>query len=291
MSTSDPRAGTHYQVGNTGYFALIGSQRSGSNFFREVVCTNTTAVVHGEMLWPYPLHNVWHNFLKTVAGSAPPPIFDHDATKLVDDYFVYLGEDTRRGHPHKAADLRCIGVDLKYNQLRYISPLIWDLVKRPFLFDYFKNRRVPIVHMLRRNIIQQALSLLIAQNRNVYHNYGGKKFEGKLELAPDQVVGRAFWLSNEINKFREHSKDLNVLEVYYEDVAEACAQADAEGRIDTGCAVMAQIADFIGVPNQFSNPSTISRVINRPYAEIISNHKAVVKAIKDSQFGEFAPTV
>ena len=83
MSNTDPREGTHYQLGNEGLFALIGSQRSGTNFFREVMNTNPRTVVHGEIMWPYPLPNVWHNYVRTTAWRAIPPILTNDAAALV----------------------------------------------------------------------------------------------------------------------------------------------------------------------------------------------------------------
>jgi len=52
--------GTHHQVEGATFFALIGSQRCGSNFMRELLGTNPQTIVHGEIFMPFPLPNCWH---------------------------------------------------------------------------------------------------------------------------------------------------------------------------------------------------------------------------------------
>ena len=290
MSTPDPRKGTHYQITKIGYFVLIGSQRSGTNFFREVVNTNQHAIVHGEVLWPYPLRNVWHNYLRTMVSRAQPAISPADCTPLVDDYFVHLADDSKRGHPEKASQLATIGIDVKYNQLGYIRPLNRDLGEGPFLLSYLRDRKIPIIHMMRRNTAHQALSLAISEARNVYHNYGGGKFEGQIEVKPERVVSFAQWVQNQKRIFKEMTADHSVLDVYYEDVWGACKIAGESGDI-TANPEVTKIAKFLELPGEFSNPTSIKKVINRPYREILSNYSAVVKAIERSDFREFASTV
>ncbi|MCK5944023.1 MAG: hypothetical protein KAI24_18705 [Planctomycetes bacterium] len=290
MSQPDPRKGTHYQLSGTGFFVLIGSQRSGTNFFREVVNTNDEAVVHGEVLWPYPLPNVWHNYIRTMVSRALPAISPADGMALVDDYFVHLVDDTRRGHPQKADKLSMVGVDIKYNQLSFIAPLNRDLGKGPFLLDYLRERSVPIVHMTRRNLAKQALSLTIAEARNVYHNYAGTKFEGSIEIAPQRVVAFCNWVAHQRKLLREMTAGMSVHEVTYEDVAAACRAPADDGDIG-GNDCMRGLAEFLGIASSFRNPTTIKKVINRPYREILSNYKAIRKALEASEFAEFADSI
>ncbi len=290
MSTPDPRKGTHYQVSNIGYFVLIGSQRSGTNFFREVVNTNPHAFVHGEILWPYPNTNVWHNYMRMMVSRAQPAVSPNDCTALIDDYFVYLTDDSKRSNPEKSGALGVIGVDIKYNQLGYIRPLNQDLGSPPFLLSYLGTRKIPIVHMMRRNLVHQALSLTISEARNVYHNYGGKTFTDKLEISPERLLVFATWVSGQRQVFHGMSESHNVLNIYYEDIASACAEAGEGGDISEH-ADLKRIAEFMDVPSIFSNPTSIKKVINRPYSEILSNYKAVRKAIDRSPFAEFASTI
>ncbi|MFT7536594.1 MAG: hypothetical protein ACI85K_002548, partial [Hyphomicrobiaceae bacterium] len=291
MSSSDPREGTHHQVEGVTYFALVGSQRCGTNFFRELMNTNQQTVVHGEILMPYPLPNCWHNYVRTMVNRAMPPIYAKDCVDLVDDYLVFLREDVKRGYPGKLGVLSAVGLDIKYNQLRFIAPLIRDLEQKPFLIDYFWRRNMPIVHMMRRNTIHQALSLVIAAARNVYHNYGGKKFDGKVKLDPEAVISHAAWVAKDREVFRTLAGGMKYLEVCYEDVAEDCKSADESGRIREDSLILSKVADFLNVPNEFYAPSTISKVINRPYSEIIENYQEVVAAVRKSEFKKLADSI
>ena len=280
----------NYQVEGVTYFALVGSQRCGTNFFRELMNTNLQTVVHGEILMPFPLPNCWHNYVRTMVNRAMPPVYANDCVELVDDYLVFLREDVKRGYPGKLGELRAVGLDIKYNQLRFIAPLILPLQQKPFLIDYFSRRNLPIVHMIRRNTIHQALSASIAKARNVYHNYGGKKFDGKVRLDPESLLAHARWVAGEVEEFRKLASGMNYLEICYEDVAADSAEVDADGRI-RGNKAMPRVAEFLGVPAEFYAPSTISKVINRPYSEIIENYDEIVGVVKKSEFKKMADTV
>jgi hypothetical protein len=291
MSSSDSRQGTHHQVEGVTYFALIGSQRCGTNFFRELMNTNQQTVVHGEIMMPYPLPNCWHNFVRTMVSRAMPPMYANDCVELFDEYLVFLREDVKRGYPGKLGVLSAVGLDLKYNQLRFIAPLIRDLEQKPFLVDYFWRRNMPIVHIIRRNTIHQALSLVIAAARNVYHNYGGQKFDGKVKLDPESVISHADWVAKDREVFRKLAGGMNYLEVYYEDIADDCKTADESRRITQDSKILKKVAEFLDVPNEFYAPSTISKVVNRPYSEIIENYDEVVTAVRNSQFKKLAGSV
>jgi len=284
-------SGTHHQVEGVTYFALIGSQRCGTNFLRELLNTNPETVVHGEILMPYPLPNCWHNYVRTMVNRAQPPVYAPDATELFDDYLVYLREDVKRGYIGKLGVLSAVGLDIKYNQLRFIAPLIRDLRQGPFLLDYFRRRNIPIVHMRRRNVMHQALSLVIAEARNVYHNYGNRKFDGSVTLDTEKLIANAQWIAAEVDAFDKMSRGARMIEVFYEDIVEDCKTVDDSGRFGADAKTMSKIAEFLGVTNEFSNPSTIAKVINRPYSEILANHGDVVAAIKKSEFSALAKSV
>ena len=86
------------------------------------------------------------------------------------------------------------------------------------------------------------------------------------------------------------SANLSVLEVTYEDVADSCRSPGADGDISAH-SCMKEIADFLQITLNFDNPTTIKKVINKPYKEILSNFKQVVSALKNSAFAEFAGTL
>ena len=291
MSSFDPRENTHRQSEGLTYFALIGSQRCGSNFLRELMNTNPRTVVHGEVFMPFPLPNCYHSYLRTMVSRAMPPVYAADCLELFDEYLVYLREDVKRGYIGKLGVLAAVGLDIKYNQIRFVAPLIRDLRQRPFLLDYFWRRNTPVLHLVRRNTIHQALSLTIATARDVYHNYSGAAFEGKVKLDPDAVVKSAQWIAAETAEFQRLAKGLRCLDITYEDVVADCATGDENGRLSQSGVVLPKIAEFLSVPNEFYVPTTIAKVVNRPYSEIIENHDEVVAAIEQSEFAPLATTV
>lgn len=291
MTSPSPRGGFHHQVDGTTYFLLVGSQRCGTNFCRELLQTHPALVVHGEILMPYPLPNCWHNFVRTMVNRAMPPMYAKDCTDLFDDYLIYLNEDVKRGYPGKVGLVRAVGLDIKYNQLRFIAPLIRDLEQKPFLLDYCWRKSMPIVHMTRANVVHQALSLVIAAARNVYHNYGGAKIEGKVRIEPQAVVEHAQWVHREVEAFRRMTGGHNVLELSYEDLAHDLSLADADGKIPQKGKALPKVAAFLGVDSDFRRPSTIKKVIDRPYKDVIENHAEVYKALRASEWKKLADTI
>lgn len=289
--TSSAPGQANYQLGPASFFVLVGSQRSGTNFLREVLNTHPNLAVHGEVLWPYPHPSIWHNYVRSVVSRALPPVLAADAKALVDDYFVYLADDTMRGHPHKASALRWVGVDIKYNQLRHIAPVIQDLMAPPFLLGYFRERQLPILHLHRRNLLHQALSMVIADQRNVYHDYQGRGFDEHVTVNPKTVIELCHWIRAERDLFRELGKDLKVLELAYEDVAAACDGVEAGKPLAAGGATVVQIAEFLGLPSTFARPRSISKVINKPYQDVLANHEEVLLRVEQSEFREFASTI
>lgn len=282
---------TRFQMGPAGFFVLVGSQRSGTNFVREVLNTHPKLHVHGEVMWPSPHPAVWHNFLRTCSYRSQPAVLDADANQLLDDYLVHLSEDTRRGNPMKADSLSMIGVDIKYNQMRTAGPLIQDLNAPPFLFGYLRDRRIPLLHVFRRNLLHQALSLVIAESRGIYHNYGGRSFEGDLFVEPSRVVERCYWIAEQRALFRQMSSGTELHDLAYEDLADLCDASEMDVPLDGGSAVVVGLSKFLGVDPDFRRPKSISKVINRPFRKILSNYEALKRAILVSEFHQFEGSI
>lgn len=274
-----------------GFFVLIGSQRSGTNFLREVLNTHPKLHVHGEVMWPSPHPSVWHNFLRANSYRAHPAVVDADANQVLDDYLVHLAEDTRRGNPMKADTVSNIGIDIKYNQMRVPGPLTQDLQAPPFLFGYLKKRGIPLLHVFRRNLLHQALSLVIAEDRGIYHNYGSQHFKGNVVVEPARVVDRCYWIAEQRALFRQMSSGSEVHDIAYEDLAEVCDQDASELQLDATAAVVLGLADFLKVEVDFRRPKTISKVINRPFRQVLSNYGELKRAILVSEFHQFEGSI
>jgi hypothetical protein len=77
---------------------------------------------------------------------------------------------------------------------------------------------------------------------------------------------------------------------FYEDLVEDIGRVDRCGffRDDSG---PGSIAEFLNVPNQFRYVPCMSKVINRPYYEILENYDELLSAVKGSPYSEFAETL
>lgn len=280
-----------FKIDSAEFFVLAGSQRSGTNFVREALNTHPQVHVHGEVMWPSPHPAGWHTFLRTCAHRSNPPVLRADATALMDDYLAYLAEDTRRGNPMKADGLAQIGLDIKYNQFRFVGPIIQDLAEVPFLLSYLLDRRIPIVHVYRRGLLHQALSMVIADLRGVYHSYQGVALEGQIEVDPAAVIDRCHWIVEQRELFRQFTQGAIVHELVYEDVVEWSKSDPAVEASGSAPGSSGGLARFLGVDERFRGSQTLSKVIDRPYHEFLSNYASLKKVVLDSPFHGYADSI
>lgn len=291
MSSPDLKQSSNQPLDGATLFLLVGSQRSGTNFLRELLVTNPATVVHGEVFYPYPLPNCFHNFVRTMVTRQLPPVHYEDGIALLDDYAVFLREDYKRGYPDKAGNARVIGLDVKHNQLRFLTPVHHDLQMRPLLLEYCGRRGIPILHLVRTNVLQQAMSMAMAEARNVYHNYGGGAVEQPIQVSVPRLLECARWIETSAATFREMVRDLRVLEISYERLVAACARVAPGAKLGESARVMGEVASFLGIENDFLHPTSIKKVVDRPYRELVANYSEVVAAIRESEFEPFLASI
>jgi hypothetical protein len=183
--------------------------------------------------------------------------------------------------------LKTIGLDIKYNQLRFVTPVFSDLTVRPFLLDYLSQRRIGVVHLLRRNVFHNAVSIMIANARQFWQNYDGRRIEGRFQISPHDLVWYMRWIVAERETFQRMSQDFAICECFYEDIVADLARVDSSGQFPEDTLALGPIAEFLGVPNRFQYHGKIQKAINKPYEEVIENYDDVMRAVADSEFAEF----
>ncbi len=285
-------ANANRQLDGSSIFLLVGSQRCGSNLVREVLSTNPHMVVHGEVLYPYPLPNSFHTFVRTLIYRQMPPLYDEDAMGVLDDYLVFLREDGKRSYPAKAGSIRAVGIDVKYNQLRFVTPVHHDLGRRPLLLDYCASRSIPIVHLVRTNVLQQALSIAIAEVTGAFHRFGaGAGRRGPVPIDGSRLLESARWIESETAAFRSMTAGIRVHELSYERIVSACAKVEPGDAFGPSARVLTDIATSLGVEFGFTHPTSIKKVIDRPYREIVSNYDELVASVRGSEFEPFLAAI
>jgi hypothetical protein len=273
--------------------ALVGIQRSGTNLLREVLNTNPRIGLLGEVLLPQPLPTCWHHFVRNLATRPVPPGNEREAIALMDDYMYFLEYEIggNAWHNPDGRPKAVVGFDVKYNQLRFIAPIARDLRRPPFLLDYFRLRAFRVVHVVRRNVVHLAVSAIIANERQLWHNWRGEAIAGPRTVNPGEVLDFARWAAAEREAFRELSAGLEMLECAYEDLVQELRHGERTGRVPAPSGLLHQVAAFLDVPADFRLASRLAKAIDRPYPEVIQNHAEVVEAVKQSEFAAFADTL
>jgi hypothetical protein len=275
-------------------FALIACQRSGTHLLREILNSNPCIALLAEPFSRQPQSVYWLNFVRTLPENQYPPLLPEDATALLDQYLQVIQRDVQENrcwYGGSKVPLKALGLDVKYNQLKCVTPLITDLRAQPFLLDYFWNRRFRIVHMVRNNVVHAALSGIISNIRGVWQNYDDHVIQGQFRIPPAELFRCIRWIQDEREEFLRLAQSLPMQTCVYEELVEDLRQIDASGFFPKDAAALRPLAKFLGVPNRFRYGREICKVINRPYAEILENYDELVRALADSEFAELADTL
>jgi hypothetical protein len=197
----------------TCWFVVIGARRTGTNLLREILNTNHAAAMLGEVFTPSPAPAHWSNFLEHETRRVFPPPNFVDAASLMDEYFEYV-EYRIRNHwqDNKKAAAHALGFDVKYDQLGRITPSDNASSASPFLLEYFKSRRFVLIHTTRYNVIKCALSEIIAQRRNLWHNYGGARFDRPYYVVPSDCLSRARSTARRRGEFERFAERYQLIE-------------------------------------------------------------------------------
>jgi hypothetical protein len=312
-------------------FLVTGTQRTGTNLLREVLNTHPGIAMMGEVLTPAPVpgHQLpvppypdqspketassyqiegtvpgpihpglryaayWGNFLRTLPVRAFPAKTAPEAEALLDRYFDYLLDLVRtRWAVDDKTGVRAIGIDIKYTHLGRLAPTDWDPALPPFLLGYLRARGVPIIHALRRNVIQCAISGMIMRQTGIAHNYGGRTMEERITIDVPRCLGWAWWIRNEREKFLEQAKGFSMVDCEYDDLAREIARADPlTGEIPDAPGPLRDLAGALGVPFQFRYNGGLQKSINIPYSRLLTNRDELVRTLGETKFAEFAATL
>lgn len=274
--------------------AVIACQRTGSHLLREVLNSCPSIAIWSEPFCYGPHPMLWHNFMRRVKTHNYPPVMPADAAELADEYLRALRRHVRDhsslyGGPKP--ELKFIGLDIKYEHIRCLSPLYLDLQARPFLFDFLCSRNARVLHLIRGNIVHNAISIIIANTRKVWENTDGSKISGRFRITPDELLFYVNWIQAARAELTRLTRDMPVQTCVYEDLVDDLAQIDSDGTFPEDSKTLSTVAAFLDVPNRFSYNGRLKKVINRPYAEILENHEDLVCALHDSPYAEFADTL
>lgn len=274
--------------------AVIACQRTGSHLLREVLNSNPQVAIWGEPFCDGSHHLCWLHYVRRLRSGRYPPLVSADATEVMDQYLRELRRNIREksslfGGPKP--ELKIFGLDVKYDHLGCIRPFYMDLLARPFLLDYLRDRKARILHLVRRNVVHNAISMLVALQRNVWQNWDGRTISGRYRIAPGELFHLVNWIRTTQAELGRLAHDLPLQTCAYEDVVGDLGRIDSDNNFPEDSTALRAVAEFLGVPNRFSYNQRPRKVINRPYCEVLENHDELVRALRDSEYAEFADSL
>lgn len=192
-------------------FVLLSNFRSGTHFFKTML--NRVARVHAPAE-PFNLSLAGGNdltFRRFIDGDTAPQT--STILKEASVIFDYLAHFYANTPPEQK-----ILFDLKYSQAYALGVNEQRMV--PTILEEFVKVDLPFVHLIRRDLIAQAVSLLVAEITGEFHKTGDSKDDQRFWLDPDQVLEVTRSRRFAIDEATRHLDVLGarVVTVFYEDL-------------------------------------------------------------------------
>jgi hypothetical protein len=273
-------------------FAVIGTQRTGTNLLREILNTNERIAMLGEVLMPSQAPAHWDNFCRNLPAHGVVPASRGEAESLLDQYFKFV-EYRIRNHweGNKKSSINAFGVDIKYNQLNRIAPADWDSTSSsPFILCYLRSRGATLIHTT-RNVIHCAISALVASQRNFWHNYDGTVIQHSCYINIEECLAYARTILRHRALFLNTISDCKVVTCRYESLVKDIKRSGSRLEVPEGPGPLQDIAAALGVPFRFRYDRRLQKAIDIPYSRLLVNYDALVRRLRDSEFSMLAPTL
>jgi LPS sulfotransferase NodH len=256
-------------------FIILANQRSGSSYVVDFLNSHPEAKVYGELFMSSPKRQrpLWKpNDLEFARAFVNR--HTRRRTGLARPYWTW--RYLERVFDQPAA--RAAGVKLTYDQIR-----VW-----PETLPYVAVRRVGVVHVLRRNLIDIVLSDLVRQRRGVWQiaNDGRPQLPGekrspddtKIRLDPDELM----------RSLRELAFNRRVVRTWLSVTRTPTLEVEYE-RLVTGPEQFADVLEFIGLdPGDWRLlKSGLDKMNTRTHAELIENLGEIESRLSETDFAGF----
>lgn len=266
--------------GSVGPVVVLAKQRSGTHLLRSRLLSSRSFFDCGEVFYldpsteqPLGAHNYFRYREDAVAEDPSltlPTLVNAEAL---------LGGFIRQLSAAAPAD-RLLLLDIKYNSTHHFNPAWHEPLECPHLLVLLDRHEVPIIHLVRRNVLLTCLSSRIAAEHGVFNVRQQDDFDpGKIHLDPQWVVGTVEAWQREIDWFSAHLERFErVCTVTYEQLA-----ASSDG-------IPRELRSFIGSTAGVDLPahltSTLKKMVPRPQ-DVIENFSSVADALERAGYGRF----
>jgi hypothetical protein len=264
---------------------LLARQRSGTGALGSLLARHPGLRYLGEVLHPNP------------ERAAVRQVLDEDLRAEDVNFFRYVHADVARMRgfcdPNQRADVveryfdwlkerfhpRIPIVDVKYNSLHHWNRGWQGLFEAPWLIRHVREKKLPIIHLKRKNSLQTYISGRLAEVNQVWHaTSSGAMKTRDMEVDVDGLLSSLTQTSREIdlmNKWLRRIETLTVIE--YAELFSAEGTADPR--------IMREIKDLFNLEDDFTvlEPVFVKQAQSSILASI-SNPRAVRRALRGGRF-------
>ena len=258
-------------------FALVATQRSGTNFFRSVVnqhpqihCCDELFLDNG---WQDDSFNFYHYWLQRIAKE-PQLITSRGSATAIAGFMNAVFAS----FPNAQA----VGIDIKYTELERLF----------HLSNVILARKWPVIHIVRRNVLKAQISHFLLNVRkgllppSDYKGCMEAVDEKRVRIEPnDELIDLLTTASDEISRWRKRFKAGPYLEIAYEDffppgqASAATIQPQVLKRVFTFLDVREIKPDALVSQRKKGNPSNLR--------QLIDNFEEVAESLQGTRWGEF----
>jgi len=263
------------------FFLVIGTQRTGTTVLRETLNSNPAIALSGEVFLGDP--GGFDEFATKAGWSRPEDYLAAERQILA--FLKHLADSAD-------ASMKVFGIDVKYSQLRAISPRHQPLSALPALVQFLRLAGVRVIHVVRENVLQAALSEHIAEARAIWHHRGRESIGQTVKIDCRKLFELMQIKRGDRQMFTAlmdgHSR---MMTVEYDRISKGLAQRDAEGTLIGETNLIFEIAEFLGVDPCFRPPPDTTKIIQAPYSSLIENYDELRRFLRRTEFAAYLETI
>jgi LPS sulfotransferase NodH len=253
-------------------FVVLGTQRTGTTLIRTSLDSHSDVRCHGELFvvgrWP-------HRFTRERPYTLPDGYWSYRQSSIaarVGSVLTPSREVIRfLDRLYSCDDIAAVGFKLMLTEAR----------RFPQVVDYLKERKVPAIHILRRNLLETLISRRVARATGVYHRTDGEQpgesarpnVEPRVRFDASQLARAIQALSNEDQAWQDLIYGhIPVHRVHYEDFVLA-------GQVESD-----KMLRFLGVePHPLSSP--LRKVVTSDWRRLVADPQMVEDTLRRIGFG------
>jgi len=263
------------------FFVIVGTQRTGSTVLREVLNSNPEIAVAGEIFDGGP--ESFDAYLAKESLTRPSG-YPEAERQMVD----FLGAI----HAARPASAKMFGCDLKYCHIRAVAPSSEPLCALPALLQFIRLAGVRVIHLVRENVLQSAISELMAEARAIWHHTAEEQIDRKIPIDCRKLIQYMQVKRADRQIFSSVMEGHGLMVTCdYDRFVSGMAMKDAEGNLTGEDNPIFELADFLGVKRSFKAPQHLKKIVRKPYAELIENYEEVRKIVRRTEYVTYLETI